>query len=179
MQFPLGSLNAAVAWDFRPPAQPIVQGDRDAAQAPHRYIFGRRFRVVSASEAAAINCAPATSLTRACKAYQERRNLMWPWKISSKPRISIPRLTNASSIWRQPTPASIFRARRRRTIFARVNRPSRNFKQMLSEDPNNLSALDGIGSIVYNMGGTPFDAKKIEESKTYHQRHIALKPRRS
>jgi hypothetical protein len=26
------------------------------------------------------------------------------------------------------------------------------------------------------MGGTPFDAKKLEESKTYHQRHIQLKP---
>ena len=50
------------------------------------------------------------------------------------------------------------------------------FKQVLDRDPNNLSAIDGIGSIVYNMGGTPFDPKKFEESKTYHQRHIAIKP---
>ena len=50
------------------------------------------------------------------------------------------------------------------------------FQQVLDKDPNNLSAIDGIGSIIYNMGGTPFDAKKLEESKTYHERHIAIKP---
>lgn len=50
------------------------------------------------------------------------------------------------------------------------------FQQVLDQDPKNLSAIDGIGSIVYNMGGTPFDAKKLEESKTYHEKHIALKP---
>jgi tetratricopeptide (TPR) repeat protein len=50
------------------------------------------------------------------------------------------------------------------------------FQQVLDQDPKNLSAIDGIGSIVYNMGGTPFDAKKLEESKTYHQKHMALKP---
>jgi tetratricopeptide (TPR) repeat protein len=50
------------------------------------------------------------------------------------------------------------------------------FQQVLDRDANNLSAIDGIGSIIYNMGGTPFDAKKLEESKSYHQKHIALKP---
>ena len=50
------------------------------------------------------------------------------------------------------------------------------FQEVLAKDSNNLSAIDGIGSIIYNMGGTPFDAKKLEESKTYHQRHIALRP---
>jgi tetratricopeptide (TPR) repeat protein len=50
------------------------------------------------------------------------------------------------------------------------------FQQVLDKDKDNLSAIDGIGSIIYNMGGTPFDAKKLEESKTYHERHIALKP---
>jgi len=49
------------------------------------------------------------------------------------------------------------------------------FKQILQNDPNNLSALDGIGSILYNMAGTPFDESKMEESKTYHQKHISLK----
>ncbi len=49
------------------------------------------------------------------------------------------------------------------------------FKQILSNDPNNLSALDGIGSILYNMAGTPFDDSKMEESKTYHEKHISLK----
>ena len=50
------------------------------------------------------------------------------------------------------------------------------YKQVLDVDPNNLSAIDGIGAILYNMGGTPFDPKKFEESKTYHQRHIQIKP---
>ena len=49
------------------------------------------------------------------------------------------------------------------------------FKAILDKDPNNLSALDGIGSILYNMAGTPFDESKMEESKTYHQKHISLK----
>jgi tetratricopeptide (TPR) repeat protein len=50
------------------------------------------------------------------------------------------------------------------------------FKEVLSIDPNNLSAIDGIGSILFQMAGTPYDPKKFEESKTYHQKHIELEP---
>lgn len=50
------------------------------------------------------------------------------------------------------------------------------FKQVLQDDPNNLTAIDGIGSMLYNMAGTPFDRQKMEEAKTYHQRHIEIKP---
>jgi tetratricopeptide (TPR) repeat protein len=50
------------------------------------------------------------------------------------------------------------------------------FQEVLEKDPNNLSAIDGIGSIYYNMGGTPFDPQKFEESKNYHKRHIQIKP---
>jgi hypothetical protein len=50
------------------------------------------------------------------------------------------------------------------------------FQGVLTDDPGNLSAIDGIGSIYYNMGGTPFDPKKFEESKNYHKKHIELKP---
>ena len=50
------------------------------------------------------------------------------------------------------------------------------FKEVLEKDANNISAIDGIGSILFQMGGQPFDPKKFEESKTYHQRHIQLKP---
>lgn len=56
------------------------------------------------------------------------------------------------------------------------NQAIAEFKDVLSIDPNNLSATDGIGSILYQMAGTPYDAKKFEESKTYHQKHIELKP---
>lgn len=50
------------------------------------------------------------------------------------------------------------------------------FQDVLARDPQNLSAIDGIGSILYNMAGVPFDPKKMEESKTYHERHIQSKP---
>ena len=50
------------------------------------------------------------------------------------------------------------------------------YQDVLQKDPNNLSAIDGIGSMLYNMGGTPFDLQKIVESKTYHEKHIQLKP---
>jgi len=50
------------------------------------------------------------------------------------------------------------------------------FKEVLDKDNNNIPAIDGIGSILFQMGGQPFDPKKFEESKTYHQRHIQLKP---
>ncbi len=50
------------------------------------------------------------------------------------------------------------------------------FKEVLQADPGNTSAIDGIGSILYNMGGTPFDPKKFDESKQYHLEHIRIKP---
>jgi len=50
------------------------------------------------------------------------------------------------------------------------------FKNILDTDPNNLSAIDGIGSILYNMGGSPFDAAKLNDSKSYHEKHIQIKP---
>ena len=48
------------------------------------------------------------------------------------------------------------------------------FQDVLSVDSKNLSALDGIGSILYNMAGTPFDPDKYNESKKYHMKHIEL-----
>jgi tetratricopeptide (TPR) repeat protein len=50
------------------------------------------------------------------------------------------------------------------------------YKDVLDKDPNNLSAIDGLASIQYQMAGQPFDEKKFEESKAYHEKHIALKP---
>jgi len=49
------------------------------------------------------------------------------------------------------------------------------FREVLQIDPNNLSAIDGIGSILFQMAATPYDPKKFEESKSYHQKHIELK----
>jgi tetratricopeptide (TPR) repeat protein len=50
------------------------------------------------------------------------------------------------------------------------------FKEILETYPDNLSAIDGVGSILFQMAGTPYDPKLFEESKTYHQKHIQLKP---
>jgi tetratricopeptide (TPR) repeat protein len=56
------------------------------------------------------------------------------------------------------------------------NQAIAEFKEVLQTDPNNLSAIDGIGSILFQMAGTPFDEAKFEESKTFHQKHIAMQP---
>src|ERR1700688_3984244 len=50
----------------------------------------------------------------------------------------------------------------------------KEYKVILDQDPNNLAAIDGVGSILYNMAGTPFDSGRMLESKTYHQKHIQL-----
>jgi len=50
------------------------------------------------------------------------------------------------------------------------------FQDVLNGDPSNLTAIDGIGSLLYNMGANPFDAKKLEDSKQYHLKHISIKP---
>lgn len=50
------------------------------------------------------------------------------------------------------------------------------FKQVLDRDPKNLSAIDGIGSILFQMAGTPYTPAMFEESKKYHKMHIDIKP---
>jgi tetratricopeptide (TPR) repeat protein len=50
------------------------------------------------------------------------------------------------------------------------------FQELLEKDPNSLSAIDGAGLILYNMAGLPFSIEKMEESKSYHQKHIQIAP---
>ena len=50
------------------------------------------------------------------------------------------------------------------------------FRGVLSLDPQNISAIDGIGSILFQMAGTPFDPDLFQESKSCHQKHIYLRP---
>jgi tetratricopeptide (TPR) repeat protein len=52
----------------------------------------------------------------------------------------------------------------------------KEFQEVLSENGSDISAIDGIGSILYNMAGTPYKREMFEESKTYHVKHITLKP---
>ncbi len=48
------------------------------------------------------------------------------------------------------------------------------FQDVLQHDPSNIPAIDGIGSILFNMAGTPFTPEKYAQSKEYHQKHIQL-----
>jgi tetratricopeptide (TPR) repeat protein len=50
------------------------------------------------------------------------------------------------------------------------------FKEVLEKDAKNLNAIDGIGSILFQMAGTPYNPKMFEESKKYHQMHIQIRP---
>jgi tetratricopeptide (TPR) repeat protein len=50
------------------------------------------------------------------------------------------------------------------------------YKEVLEKDPNNMSAIDGLASILYQMAGQPFDQKKFEESKSYHLKHVSIRP---
>jgi len=50
------------------------------------------------------------------------------------------------------------------------------FKDVLGRDPNNLSAIDGIGSLLFNMAaGPPPNIDMLKESRSYHQKHIQIK----
>ena len=50
------------------------------------------------------------------------------------------------------------------------------YREVLEKDANNLNAIDGLASILYQMAGQPFDQKKFEESRSFHEKHIQLKP---
>ncbi|MGH9593460.1 MAG: hypothetical protein ACRD5L_10245, partial [Bryobacteraceae bacterium] len=50
------------------------------------------------------------------------------------------------------------------------------YNDVLKEDPQNLSAIDGVGALLYNMAATPFNPDKFLESKSYHEKHIQIKP---
>lgn len=51
------------------------------------------------------------------------------------------------------------------------------FKEVLEIDSKNTNAIDGIGSLLFQMAGTaPVNPKGFEDSKTYHLKHIEIKP---
>lgn len=50
-------------------------------------------------------------------------------------------------------------------------------KAELRTNPNDLAAIDQIGRLLFMDGGRPFDVKKLQESKSYFQRHSQLDPR--
>lgn len=50
------------------------------------------------------------------------------------------------------------------------------FTSQLATDPSDVTTLDKLGSLLFQMAGYPFDKSKFEESKTYYKRHISLRP---
>jgi tetratricopeptide (TPR) repeat protein len=51
------------------------------------------------------------------------------------------------------------------------------YKEVLERDPNSLAAIDGIGSMLYHMaGGPPPSVDMMKESRSYHLKHIQIKP---
>jgi tetratricopeptide (TPR) repeat protein len=70
---------------------------------------------------------------------------------------------------------------------AKGRRAIEEFRSVLEKDPQNLSAIDGIGSLLYQMAGLflsssepnpgpVFDEKLAMESKSFHEQHINLRP---
>jgi tetratricopeptide (TPR) repeat protein len=59
----------------------------------------------------------------------------------------------------------------------RGQRAITEFKDALVLDPQNLMAIDGAGALLFQMSGTPpLNLEGFQESKTYHQKHIAIEP---
>jgi tetratricopeptide (TPR) repeat protein len=50
------------------------------------------------------------------------------------------------------------------------------FGDVLALDPANLSAMDALGSLEFQIAGSPFNRELFLESKSYFQKHISLKP---
>ena len=50
------------------------------------------------------------------------------------------------------------------------------FKYVVEIDPQNLSATDGLSSMLFQTGGQPFDPDLFAESNSYPQKHTQLRP---
>ncbi len=50
------------------------------------------------------------------------------------------------------------------------------FQDVLQIDPANLTAIDGIGSMTFQMAASPFNADKLKEAESYQEKHIDIKP---
>jgi len=50
------------------------------------------------------------------------------------------------------------------------------FQDVLAIDPDNLTAIDGIGSMTFQMAASPFDQDKFQEAEKYELMHIDKKP---
>jgi hypothetical protein len=53
---------------------------------------------------------------------------------------------------------------------------SRRVPRRARDRSRSLSAIDRIGSILFQMAGTPYDSEKFQESKSFFGRHIQIRP---
>jgi tetratricopeptide (TPR) repeat protein len=49
------------------------------------------------------------------------------------------------------------------------------YQEVLNADPNNLDAIDRVGALLNAMASVPFSPDLMNQSKTYWEKHIALK----
>jgi tetratricopeptide (TPR) repeat protein len=50
------------------------------------------------------------------------------------------------------------------------------FRELLKTQPDNIAAIDGIGSLLFMMAGQELDSAMFNQSKSFHQRHIQIRP---
>ncbi len=50
------------------------------------------------------------------------------------------------------------------------------FRELLKIQPDNIAATDGIGSLLFMMAGQQVDSAMFNESKSFHQRPIQIRP---
>ena len=48
------------------------------------------------------------------------------------------------------------------------------YREVLQVDTQNLSAIDGLASILYQRAGQPFSMELFQESKSYYKKHIEI-----
>ena len=56
------------------------------------------------------------------------------------------------------------------------NQALQEYRSVVDADPKNVSALDGIGQLLYYMSSNPWDRSKLDESKRYRLMHIKIRP---
>ena len=60
---------------------------------------------------------------------------------------------------------------------AHAQQAVQEYKEVLDRDPKNLSAIDGIGSLLFNMAaGPPPNIDMMRESRSYHEKHTQISP---
>jgi tetratricopeptide (TPR) repeat protein len=50
------------------------------------------------------------------------------------------------------------------------------FRGVLDLDAQNISAIDGLGSLLFQMAGQPYNLEMFQESKSYHLKHAQIRP---